>query len=203
VPPTITEADVLELNTLRDEFPDDPALKLGGVTVMCPCDAPEIERAVALLDRHDWHVMVQTVNGADVHAAVDAFERAAAANPSPPRGRRNRLDESLLGDGHARMLFGSNWPAASLDPRDAIEDAAAGPGELRNAIDAYTSHAAYASYDEQRKGTLARGMLADIVIFSNDIFEPRPEALRETAVTVTIFDGRIVYQRPAAVSSSD
>jgi predicted amidohydrolase YtcJ len=203
VPPSVSEAQVLELNKLRDEFPDDPALKLGGVTVMCPCDAPEIERAIALLDKHDWHVMVQTVNGADVHAAVNAFEQAAAANPTAARERRNRLDESLLADGQARILFGSNWPSASLDPLDAIEDAVAGPGELRNAIDAYTSHAAYASYDEQRKGTLARGMLADIVILSNDIFESRPEALRETAVTVTIFDGKIVYQRPAPVSSND
>ena len=41
------------------QFPDDPALKLGGVMVMCPCDAPQIERAVALLDKHDWHVMVR------------------------------------------------------------------------------------------------------------------------------------------------
>jgi predicted amidohydrolase YtcJ len=203
VPPTLTESDVLELNKLRDEFPDDPTLKLGGVTIVCPCDAPQIERTVALLDKHDWHVMVQTVNGADVHAAVSAFEQAAAANPSPARERRNRLDESLLGDGQARILSGSNWPAASLDPRDAMEDAAGAPGELRNAIDAYTSHAAYASYDEQRKGTLARGMLADIVILSNDVFESRPDALRETAVTVTIFDGKIVYQRPPAVSSND
>ena len=78
-----------------------------------------------------------------------------------------------------------------------------GPGDLRNAIDAYTSHAAYASYDEQRKGTLARGMLADIVILSNDIFESWPDALRDTEVTVTIFDGRIVYQRPPPVSSND
>lgn len=202
VRPAVTEADVLELNRLRDEFPDDPALKLGGVTIVCPCDAPQIEQTVALLDKHDWHVMVQTVNGADVHAAVNAFEQAAAANPSPVRERRNRLDESLLGDGHARILFGSNWPAASLDPRDAIDDAVAGPGELRNAIDAYTSHAAFASYDEQRKGTLARGMLADIVILSNDIFESHPETLRDTAVTVTIFDGKIVYQRPPAVSSN-
>ena len=132
---------------------------------------------------------MQTVNGADVYAAVNAFEHAAAVNPTPARDRRNRLDESLLSDGHARILFGSNWPAASLDPRDAIEEAVAGPGELRNAIDAYTSHAAYASYDEHRKGTLARGMLADIVILSNDIFEPRAEALRESAVTVTFFDG--------------
>ncbi len=108
-----------------------------------------------------------------------------------------------MSDGQARILFGSNWPAASLDPRDAIEETVSAPGDLRNAIDAYTSHAAYASYDEQRKGTLARGMLADIVILSNDIFEARPDALRETAVTVTIFDGKIVYQRPPAASSND
>ncbi len=36
VPPTVSEADVLELNKLRDEFPDDPALKLGGVMVDVP-----------------------------------------------------------------------------------------------------------------------------------------------------------------------
>ena len=202
VPPTVSEDDVVDLNKLRREFPDDPALKLGGVTVVCPCEAPEIDRAVALLDKHDWHVMVQTVNGADVHAAVNAFEHAADVNPTPPRERRNRLDESLLGDGRARILFGSNWPVGSLDPRKAIEDAVAGPGELRSTIDAYTSEAAYASYDEHRKGTLARGMLADIVILSNDIFESNPEALRETAVTVTIFDGKIVYQRPAVADSN-
>ncbi len=46
-------------------------------------------------------------------------------------------------------------------------------------------------------------MLADIVILSNDIFESDPDALRETVVTVTIFDGKIVYQRPAAASSND
>ena len=203
VPPTVTEAAVLELNNLRQEFPDDPALKLGGVMVMCPCDGPELKRAVTLLDKHEWTVMVRTVNGADVHAAVDAFEHAASANSATARDRRHRLDESLLSDGRARILSGSSWPAASLDPRDTIEDGGAAPGELRNAIDAYTTHAAYASYDEQRKGTLARGMLADIVILSSDIFEPRPDALGGTAVTVTIFDGKIVYQRSATASSND
>ena len=203
VRPSISEADILELNKLREEFPDDPALKLGGVAVICPCEAQEIARAVTLLDKHGWHVMVQTVNGADVQAAVDAFERVAAANPGTEAERRYRVDESLLAEGHARILSGSNWPAAPLDPRDVIEEAVSGPGELRDAIDAYTSHAAYASYDEHRKGTLARGMLADIVILSNDIFNSNPDALREATVTVTIFDGKIVYQRPPAVSSND
>ena len=203
VPSTITEAEVLELNALRDRYPDDPTLKLGGVTVVCPCESAQIARAVALLDRHNWTVTVQTVNGSDVHAAAGAFEHAADVNQPPARGRRHRLDQSLLGEGQTRVLLGSNWPASPLDPRDTIEEAVAAPGDLRDVIDGYTSHAAYASYDEQRKGTLARGMLADIVILSNDIFVPRLDALRETAVTVTIFDGKIVYQRPAAASSND
>jgi predicted amidohydrolase YtcJ len=203
VSPTVTEAAVLELNKLRDEFPDDPALKVGGVMVVCPCDRQQLEGAVALLDRHSWTVMVRTAGGAEVDAALQAFEHAALTNPAPARGRRHQIDNNLLSDGRVRILSGSNWPEGTLDPLDAFEEAGTGPGELRNAIDAYTSHAAYASHDEQRKGTLARGMLADIVILSNDISESGPETLRETEVTVTIFDGRIVYQRPAPVSSND
>jgi len=202
VAPTITEAAVLGLNQLREQFPDDPALKLGGVMVMCPCEAAQIERAVALLDKHDWHVMVRTATGSDVSAAVNAFAHAAEANGSTEHARV-RLDENLLSDGQVRILFGSGWPAASLDPLDGIEETVAAPGDLRNAIDAYTNHAAYASFDEQRKGTLARGMLADIIILSNDIFDSRPETLGETAVTVTIFDGKVVYQRPPAATSND
>jgi predicted amidohydrolase YtcJ len=196
VPPSISETRVLELNQLRQDFPDDPALKLGGVVVMCPCDRADLTRAVALLDKHGWQVAIRTVNGSDVHHAVEAFEQAAIANPGPARERRNRLDETLLSGSGARILFGSNWPASPLDPRESVEETVTTQGELRDAIDTYTSHAAFASYDEQRKGTLAKGMLADIVILSNDIFQAVPERWRESTVTVTIFDGKIVYQRP-------
>ncbi|MSO29976.1 MAG: hypothetical protein EXQ48_03400 [Acidobacteria bacterium] len=212
VPATIDEPDVAGLDKLRQKYPDDPTLKMGGIEIVCEkrssarlvsstCDPATLDRAVTLLDKHNWQVMVRTTNGADVHAAVDAFEHAAAVNPAPPRHRRYRLDDSLLSDGNARLLFGSGWPAASLDPREAIEQALTSSTELQFAVDAYTSHAAYATYDEQRKGTLAPGMLADIVILSNNIFDHRPGTLQETAVTVTIFDGKIVYQRPS--SSSD
>jgi predicted amidohydrolase YtcJ len=201
VQPTITEARILELGQLRQQFPDDPTLKLGGVEIVCPCDGAQLDRAVALFDRHDWQVMVRTADGDDVHAAIEAFGHAAATNPAPSRDRRYRLDDSLIAGGSARILFGSSWPSASLDPRDAMEEALIGPGELRNAIDAYTSYAAFASYDEHRKGTLAPGMLADIVILSNDILEDRSDPLQDTAVTVTIYDGKIVYQRPASSSN--
>jgi predicted amidohydrolase YtcJ len=122
---------------------------------------------------------------------------------------------TTLSDAGARLLFGSNWPAASLDPREVIEDVvtaseagataeatSSAAASLRSVIDAYTGQAAFASYDEHRKGKLAAGMLADIVILSNDIFQNPPASLKDTAVTVTIFDGKVVFQRPAQALSN-
>jgi predicted amidohydrolase YtcJ len=63
---------------------------------------------------------------------------------------------------------------------------------LAQAIDGYTSAGAWASFDDQRKGTLAPGMLADIVILTSDIFEPGARLL-DANVALTIFDGRIVF----------
>jgi hypothetical protein len=69
---------------------------------------------------------------------------------------------------------------------------------LTKVIDAYSSGAAYASFDEQRKGTLAKGMLADIVILSTDIFDAPPERVLDAKVDVTIFDGKVVFNRAEA-----
>jgi predicted amidohydrolase YtcJ len=203
MPATITEADVSKLDTLRDRYPDDPKLKLGGVELACSnalpseCQPETLERAIALFEGHDWQIIVRTPEGAELPGVLDVLERASAP---AARSRRHRLDGRVLADENARLLLGSGWPEASLDPFDTIEEAVAASTDLELAIDAYTSHPAYASYDEHRKGTLAPGMLADIVVLSNDIFDGRPESLRETVVTVTILDGEIVYQRPAASS---
>ena len=75
------------------------------------------------------------------------------------------------------------------------------PFPMRSVIDAYTAQAAYASFDEHRKGTLAPGMLADIVILSNDIFQNSPDTLKDTSVAMTIFDGKVVYQHLPATSN--
>ena len=46
-----------------------------------------------------------------------------------------------------------------------------------------------------RKGTIARDMLADIVIFTRDIFALKPARLTDAHVAVTIMDGKVVYRR--------
>jgi hypothetical protein len=66
---------------------------------------------------------------------------------------------------------------------------------IRKAVQGYTRDAAWASFDEQRKGMLTRDMLADIVVLSDDIFSAPPARLTTTEVVVTIADGKVVYRR--------
>ena len=63
-------------------------------------------------------------------------------------------------------------------------------------LTAYTRAPAYASFEEQRKGTLATGMLADIVVLATDIVAQPPAKPSDVLVETTIFDGKVVYERP-------
>ena len=109
-----------------------------------------------------------------------------------------------------RLVFGSDWPVMTLDPlaglhvavnrttADGLPEGGWLPAErlpIRAAIDAYTSNAAWASYDEQRKGMLARDMLADLVVLSEDIFDAPATRLTDAEVLFTIVDGKVVYRR--------
>lgn len=113
------------------------------------------------------------------------------------------------------LAFGSDWPVVSLNPMlglhtavnrttpDGIPEGGWYPAQriaLKAAINAYTSGSAWASFDEQRKGTLTPGMLADMVILSDNVFssKAKPAALASTRVAVTVFDGKVVYRRDRA-----
>jgi hypothetical protein len=144
-----------------------------------------------------------------VHGFPPADTDPWALNLGPERAARGWMSNSLL-KSKAPLAFGSDWPVASLDPlagvfvavnRTSREGDPPGgwqPAEriaLRDAVRAYTSGAAWASFDEQRKGRLDRDMLADIVILSVDIFAVPPDELGDAEVVMTIADGRIVYRR--------
>ncbi len=169
---------------------------------------------------------VETVHPADVPRfgalGVIASQQPFHGTPTPSqitvwtenigddRASRGWAYASIMAGG-GRLAFGSDWPVVTLDPRAGIHMAvtrttAEGLPEggwhateripLTAAVDAYTSGAAWASFDEQRKGTLARDLLADIVILSADIFAPDARVM-DAVVETTIFDGKVVYTRPA------
>jgi predicted amidohydrolase YtcJ len=132
-------------------------------------------------------------------ASMRPLDDEAAGNTGGPS-----LARRIASTRH-RLAFGSGWPAASLNPllglSAVLTPVADTEGEdgarlsLKGAIDAYTSGAAWASFDEQRKGTIAPGMLADIVVMSDDIFKAPVSDLPAVRVEMTIFDGKIVYRR--------
>ena len=101
----------------------------------------------------------------------------------------------------AHLAFGTNAPEGLPDPLASIAALISRhtvPAEeitLAAAINAWTSGAAWASFDEHRKGTLEHGMLADLVILSDDIFKMPAESIARATVEVTVIDGRVVYRR--------
>lgn len=73
---------------------------------------------------------------------------------------------------------------------------------LPQAIHALTFNGAYVSKCEDRKGTLALGMLADITVLSRDPFRDGIESLEhDTQADMTIVDGRIAFDRHGAATA--
>jgi predicted amidohydrolase YtcJ len=66
---------------------------------------------------------------------------------------------------------------------------------VEEAVRAYTWGAAYASFEEGIKGTVEVGKLADLAVLDADIFGIDPVEIEKARVAVTVFDGRVVYQR--------
>jgi predicted amidohydrolase YtcJ len=168
---------------------------------------------------------IETIDPADVprfgKLGVVASFQPVHATPSPTpgdvwsvnigeaRASRGWMWNSIARSG-GRLAFGSDWPVMTLDPlkglhvavtratQDGLPEGGWIPSErltLRRAIDAYTRDAAWASFDELRKGVLARDMLADIVVLTDDIFSGPASRLTTTEVAVTIVDGKVVYRR--------
>jgi predicted amidohydrolase YtcJ len=67
---------------------------------------------------------------------------------------------------------------------------------LKQALSAYTLGSAYAENEENRKGTLAVGKLADLTVLSQNIFAVAPEALPATQSLLTMVGGKIVWRAP-------
>ena len=117
-------------------------------------------------------------------------------------------------DAGVKLSFGSDWPGtnASWYPanpilgiyaavtRQTLDGQPAGgwfPQErmdLETALRAYTVNNAWAAGEEDRKGTLAAGRLADFVVLDRDPFMVPPAQLKDLKVMMTVVGGKVVYE---------
>ncbi len=130
----------------------------------------------------------------------------------PERAKTTYAFRSLL-DSRARLVFGSDWFVAPPTPLEGIYAAVtrrtlddkhpdgwipAQKIKVDEALRAYTTDAAYASFDEGIKGSLERGKLADLVLIDRDITRVPPPTIRDAKILATIVGGRIVYEAAAS-----
>jgi predicted amidohydrolase YtcJ len=140
------------------------------------------------------------------HAIDDG--RWAEKRIGPERIKTTYAFRSLL-DAGAHLAFGSDWTVAPLDPILGIYAAVTRrtldgkhpegwvPEQkisVEEALRAYTSGAAYGVFAERRRGRLAPGYKADIVLLDQDLTRIPPEAMERASVRTTITGGRVVYQ---------
>ena len=71
------------------------------------------------------------------------------------------------------------------------------------ALWSYTMGGAYAAFEEELKGSLTPGKLADIVVLSKDIMVVPEEEIRDAVVDMTILGGEVVYRRVASSDGGD
>jgi len=140
------------------------------------------------------------------HAIDDG--RWAESVIGPERARTTYAFRSLLDSG-ARVAFGSDWSVAPATPVEGIYAAVtrrtlddANPNgwipeqkiTVEEALHAYTTTAAYASYDEHLKGMLKPGMLADFVLLDRDLTTIAAETIRDAKILRTVVGGKTVFQ---------
>jgi hypothetical protein len=130
-----------------------------------------------------------------------------------------RLDEKrikgtyafrTLLDTGAVLAFGSDSPVAPLNPlfgvyaavtRRTLDDK--NPNgwipEQKISVDetvrAFTFGSAYGEFQDDKKGTLETGKLADLVILSDDIFTIDPVKIRDVKVVLTVVNGKVAFEK--------
>jgi hypothetical protein len=104
----------------------------------------------------------------------------------------------------AHLTLGSDWFVAPFDPithlhwalnREKL--APENPDQrltLEECILGYTRDAAYVEFMENDKGQIKEGFLADLVLFSHDLFALDSAEISSAKAVLTIMDGRIVYE---------
>ena len=200
---TSTRAQDMALDAIEAALKDTPRpdarhrIEHLGTTL----DLPRFERAKRL-----GAIVVPTVGGIqgagggsrgqDPPPVRNPFRTLVAMGMRPPgssdtAGTGTDMINPMLNVG--LLVTRTNSRGAVADPQEKLS--------VMDALRVYTIFGAYSSFEEQTKGTLEAGKLADLVVLSGDPLTIAPELLKDMKVDITIIDGVVRYERPTNTSS--
>ena len=182
----------------RENGPRDRRFRIEHAQHIAPPDIPRFAQLGVIPSMQPYH-------------AIDDG-RWAGKVIGPERAKTTYAFRSLR-DAGARLAFGSDWFVAPATPLEGIYAAVTRrtlddkhpegwvPEQkitVEDALRAYTTGGAYASFREHEIGSLGVGKLADIVIIDRDLTKIPPETIRDAKIDYTIVGGRIVFDRTSA-----
>jgi len=181
----------------------------------------EIEKAHGPADRrwrieHAQHMAAKDFDRFDslhVIASMQPYHaiddgRWAESRIGRDRASRTYAFRTFLDHG-VRLAFGTDWSVAPLNPMLGVYAAvtrATLDGKnpdgwfpeqkltVAETVSAYTMGSAYAEFQDQEKGSISIGKLADMVILSDDIFSIQPEKIKEVKALRTFVGGKLVWE---------
>lgn len=108
-----------------------------------------------------------------------------------------------------KVAFGTDFPVVTLNPLVGLYMAVTrrtsdgkNPGglepqekiSLEEAVRCYTINGAYAEFQENKKGSIEPGKLADLIVLNSDIFTIDPVNIKDVKVDMTVLGGKIIYK---------
>ncbi len=175
----------------------DPRLRIEHAQVLSPEDIPRFAKLGIIASMQP------------VHATSDMGWAEQRLGPQRIKGAY--AWRSLLQTG-VHMPLSSDFPGETLNPfygiyaaitrQDAQGNPRGGwyPGQrltLEEALRGYTVEAAYAEFEEQNKGSIEAGKLADFIVISQDITKVPPKEILTIRVRKTFVGGKLVYDGEA------
>ncbi|MCA1829078.1 MAG: amidohydrolase [Myxococcales bacterium] len=186
------QACAIVLQTFAAKVPRDLRPRAEHLQILRARDVPLLKRSGAIASMQP------------THATSDAAWAEARLGHGTERQRGAYAWRQALEAG-APLAFGSDFPVESIDPREGLKAAVARKAangavwmpEQRltrlEALHAFTTGAAYAEFEEGRRGLIREGFDADMTVFARDIMTVHVDELPKVAVQATVVGGHVEH----------
>lgn len=154
-----------------------------------------------LVERMKKLGVVPIPNPAFIHENGDKYLEFYGSRVNNMYPARDYLEQGII------AAFASDAPVVSCNPllgihaavnRQSWQSQPVGETQrisIMDAIRAYTWNGAYASFEENIKGSIEAGKLADLVVLNRSLLHSDQSAIKDIQVDLTMIDGKILYNQ--------